>query len=320
MTTLKEHFNKYRTLYCVAGVVLLLVIFGQLYIRPPADFPSPAIITVEDGATLSHIGLILKDHKIIRSSVWFQNFAIMLGGERGIKAGDYYFNTPISVFSVAKRLVDGDSGLVPVKITVPEGYSVFDIAALCQNKFALFDSEKFIAMAEEGYLFPDTYFFTPNADYHSVISLMRRNFDTKIETIKPQLVAFKKPLKDVIIMASILEGEARMMETRRKIAGILWKRLRLGIPLQVDTAFQYVNGKNSYQLSSADLKIDSPYNTYKYKGLPPTPISNPGLDSMIAAVTPTNSDYLYFLSDTKGVMHYAKTFEEHVANKKLYIP
>ena len=110
-----------------------------------------------------------------------------------------------------------------------------------------------------------------------------------------------------------------MTQTRRMISGILWKRLDEGMPLQIDCTFQYVNGKNTFQLSLDDLKIDSPYNTYKYRGLTPTPISNPGLDSLRAAVTPIESKYYYFLSDKEGVMHYGITHDQHVANKNKYL-
>ena len=100
-------------------------------------------------------------------------------------------------------------------------------------------------------------------------------------------------------------------ETRQIISDILWKRIETGMPLQVDVSFKYVNGKTTAQLTHADLAIDSPYNSYRYEGLPPTPIANPGLDSILAAITPKDTKYLFFLSDAHGTMHYAATFEEH---------
>jgi UPF0755 protein len=120
-------------------------------------------------------------------------------------------------------------------------------------------------------------------------------------------------------MASILEAEARTTETRKIISGILWKRMEIGMPLQVDAPFQYIIGKNTFQLTTNDLKFDSPYNTYKYKGLPPGPIGNPGLDAISATVNPIKTNYLYYLSDVRGNMHYAKTFAEHVINKEKYL-
>jgi UPF0755 protein len=120
-------------------------------------------------------------------------------------------------------------------------------------------------------------------------------------------------------MASIIEKEARTMEARQIIAGILWKRISIGMPLQVDVSFKYINGKVTEDLTLADLKIDSPYNSYLYKGLPPTPIANPGLDSIKATIKPIKTDYLYFLSDKNGGMHYAKDYAEHLHNKELYL-
>lgn len=120
-------------------------------------------------------------------------------------------------------------------------------------------------------------------------------------------------------MASLLEEEARTTETRKMVSGILWKRLSAGMPLQVDAVFPYIIGKNTFEITLKDLEFDSPYNTYKYKGLPPGPISNPGKDSILAAIYPTKSDYWFYLSDKNGLMHYAITFDEHKINKAKYL-
>ena len=120
-------------------------------------------------------------------------------------------------------------------------------------------------------------------------------------------------------MASILENEARLYESRQIVAGILWKRISLKIALQVDAAFKYINGKTTEDLTLDDLKINSPYNTYNRLGLPPTPISNPGLLAIKAAVNPIKTQYLYFLSDKSGNMNYAITLEEHAENKWKYL-
>ena len=152
-----------------------------------------------------------------------------------------------------------------------------------------------------------------------MIEATEKNFKDKIAALNEKIVVFNQSLEEIIIMASLLEEEARQLETKQMIAGILWKRIKMGMPLQVDSSFQYVNGKNTFTLSLDDLKIDSPYNTYLYKGLPPTPISNPGLDSILAALTPTVSNYLYFLTGKDGNMRYAVTHDQHVANKEKYL-
>ena len=148
---------------------------------------------------------------------------------------------------------------------------------------------------------------------------MRSNFLRKIVSIQQSIFDFKHSEKDIIIMASILEDEATSTEARRIVSGILWKRLALGMPLQVDSTFLYINGKNTYDLTLDDLKIDSPYNTYLYKGLPPGPIGNPGLEAITDAVNPTASKYLYFLSSRDGTVYYAKTFEKHQTNREKYL-
>ena len=147
---------------------------------------------------------------------------------------------------------------------------------------------------------------------------MNNNFNEKIAST-PSIATSTFKLKDIIIMASLVELEARTTESRKIIAGILWKRLSLGMPLQVDSVFLYINGKNTYELTTMDLKIKSPYNTYLYKGLPRGPIGNPGLDALQSTVDPTKTKYLYFLSSHDGAMHYAKTFEEHKRNREKYL-
>ena len=148
--------------------------------------------------------------------------------------------------------------------------------------------------------------------------MMEDNFEAKINSLSA-FATTTRSKEDIIIMASILENETRTPEDRRIVSGILWKRLKLGMPLQVDASFVYVNGKNTYELTANDLKIDSPYNTYKYQGLPPGPIGNPGLDSILAALNPTTTKYLYFLSSLDGKMYYAQTFEQHKKNRELYL-
>ena len=126
-------------------------------------------------------------------------------------------------------------------------------------------------------------------------------------------------LSDIVIMASLVEKEARTDVNRRIVAGVLWNRLALGMPLQVDAVFGYIFDRDTYSPSFEDLKVDSPYNTYTHKGLPPGPISNPGLESIYAALYPTKTNYLYYLTGKDTLMHYARTYAEHVANQTKYL-
>src|SRR3989344_5433231 len=204
---------------------------------------------------------------------------------------------------------------------IPEGATTGDMAVIFGNRLLRFDAERFLADArsQEGYLFPDTYFFLPNAAEDLVIRTMRQNFDSHEASIDAQVQAFGKPLGDVVIMASLLEREAKTMEDRRMIAGVLWNRLNRGMLLQVDAAFLYSLGRNTYQLTTEDLASDSRYNTYRYKGLPPGPIGSPSMISLEAAVTPVKHDYLYYLADRNGKTYFSKTYAEHLRNKQRYV-
>jgi UPF0755 protein len=308
----------------IIAAAVLLVIISVIFlfqIGAPANFPAGSMFTIEKGSGLNLLGTKLSENKIIRSPFLFKAFSVIFGGTKGIIAGDYVLSGSQSVIAIAKRFSSGDFQLAPVKITIPEGLNVFEISKLISGKFSKIDPDSFVksAGADEGYLFPDTYFFLPNAQAVEIIKTMKDNFQEKIKALNTEISNYKKPLPDVIKMASILEEEARTTETRRVVAGILWKRLALGMPLQVDASFKYINGKVTSSLTLDDLKIDSPYNSYLYRGLPPTPISNPGLDSISASVRPIKTNYLYFLTDKDGNMHYARTYEEHLLNKEAYL-
>lgn len=208
-----------------------------------------------------------------------------------------------------------------VAVTIPEGLNVSQIGEILE-KAGLFPKSDFESAArkEEGFLFPDTYRFYKNSNPGQVIARMRENFDKKI--IPEILIEIKdqnKTLSDIIVMASLLEEEAKGAEDRKLVAGILWKRLKVGIGLQVDATLTYILGKASSELTEDDLKIDSLYNTYRYRGLPPAPISNPGMEAILAAMRPAASPYFYYLSDKDGKIHYARDFEEHKLNKFKYI-
>lgn len=313
---------KWKIVICsLVTFLVIILLYFFLVIQPPAGFPLGSMYTVTPGSGLNSIASDLASKNIIISPFLFKAFSVLLGGTKAILAGDYVLDKQESSLGIAIRMTRGDYHLQTIKITIPEGYNVSEIAKAISGKFPEVNGADFVEKAKslEGYLFPDTYIFEINAKTETIIKTMQDNFKQKILGLDDQISAFGKSQTDIIKMASIIEEEARLTETRRIVAGILWKRLALGIPLQVDSSFKYINGKVSKDLTTADLKIDSPYNSYLYKGLPPTPICNPGLDSIDDTLTPIKTDYLYFLTDGAGVMHYAKTFTEHLQNKKLYL-
>jgi UPF0755 protein len=186
-----------------------------------------------------------------------------------------------------------------ISVTIPEGFNVNQIVDVFGPKLANFNKIKFLAETKglEGYLFPDTYFFLTNANDTDVIKSMSDNFNKKIIPLLPKIISSGKTEKEIIIMSSIIEREAEGNIDRGVIAGILWKRISIGMPLQVDVAPE----------------------TYRTKGLPESPIGNPGLLSIESAINPQNSSYLYYLHDKNGNIHYAKTFAEHNKNIKKYL-
>lgn len=321
-------FKKMRTFFPVSfflmtSVILLCVsVVYVLFFKAPGGFPVGDIIVVEQGETISNVSKDLANKAIIRSPFTFKLAMFLFGGTKGLLAGDYYFERPENVLTITWRFSKGIQDLKTVRITIPEGTNIFELAEIFDASLYNFDPKEFIRIAgpSEGYLFPDTYLFLPNSDAQAVFTIMRNHFDEKIKEISADIARSKKSLLDIVKMASILEEEGRTTMTRQMIAGILWKRLSINMPLQVDAAFAYVNGKkDSKLLTLDDLKIDSPYNTYVYKGLPPTPITNPGIDALRSATTPITSKYIFYLSDDDGEMHYAITHDEHVANKNKYL-
>ena len=239
----------------------------------------------------------LEQDRVIRFPFWFRVVAIVLDGERLMRAGQYLMSHPQNTFIIAWRISHGGYGIETVKLTIPEGFTTSEIAALFDERFASFDHASFVAFAPEGYLFPDTYFVPITATASSTILLFENNFDRQVSGLLKEIRDSGYSLDDIIKMASILESEIKLEEDKRITSGILWKRLKLGIPLQVD----------------------SDPDTYKHLGFPPKPISNPGLESIIAALRPTTTPYFYFLTDKDGNPHYAKTFDEHKINKAKYL-
>lgn len=322
----KIHPFFYENFYKIwARIFLALVFFFiayGLFWRAPFSFPDHSIATVERGATLSQIANMLEKGHFIFSSMWFKVFVTLVGGQRQIIAGDYYFEKPISVFSVTKRLLRGNFGLTQLRVYIPEGLNSKEMADQIALTLPKFNKAEFIAAAkpEEGYLFPDTYFFTPNQKPAEIVAFMKDNFARQINPYQADIEKSGKSLEEIVTMASIVQDEAAGADDARVIAGILWKQLKMDMPLQADSTLRYVTGKGSASLTKAELEDEgNPYNTYTHKGLPPTPISNPGIEAIKAAIAPTNTDYLYFLHDSAGRTHYAVDFEQHKRNKEAYL-
>ena len=316
----RVHTNR-RTIVLSVAVGAIAIVGYLFTMRAPDDFPLNQLVEIPKGLTDQQIAEKLEESHVIRSPLMFRAVVMITGSGGQLHAGDYMFKEPKDLFSVAQAISEGAFGLEPYRIRIPEGAMTKDMAAIFGAALPRFNKEKFMEVAEpmEGYLFPDTYFFLPNATEDTVIETMRSNFDTHIAMLEEEIAEFGKPFTDVVIMASIVEREARKYEDRRMIAGVLWRRLDKGMPLQADVTFLYTIGKGTFDLSMDDLRSDSPYNTYKNKGLPPTPIGSPSLASLQASLTPIDKGYLFYLADNSGVTHFSKTYAQHQEYKRMYL-
>ena len=313
--------KSYTRILVVMGIIVGLVYLFRTFVAAPADFPAPYQLTIERGQTLFSISHELVDAHVIKSPRLFEMFMIAFGSERNVSEGEYYFVSPLSSLSIALRISCKQFGIERVKVTFPEGFTAKQMGERLATSFTGFDTTLFMTLAkgQEGYLFPDTYRFFPSATPDVIVTTLKHNFDIKINTLREEITSSGRSEKDLIIMASIIEKEAAGEEDRAMISGILWKRLDQGIALQVDAPFLYILSKESKELTTKDLAINSPYNTYKHTGLPPTAIGNPGLAAITAAIHPSDSPYLYYLHDTEGNIHYAKTYAEHKKNIANYL-
>ncbi|MFA6404520.1 MAG: endolytic transglycosylase MltG [Candidatus Paceibacterota bacterium] len=314
--------KKYRSFFIASSAIVFLSVVILIFVSiAPSNFPEKKIISIEKNLGLSQVADLLLHNNVIKHPNVYKAFVVILGGSKKVIAGDYLFDSPQSALRIAYRTIKGIQGLKKIKVTIPEGLASSDIGRLLTKNIPGFDEKKFRSLAkrQEGYLFPDTYFFYENVEPEKIIDMMHSNFDRQIESVKMRILASGKSLEDVIKMASIVEEEAASSTDRKIIAGILWKRLESDMPLQIDAPFFYILGKTSAQLTRDDLAMDSPYNLYKNKGLPATPISNPGLGSIQDVLNPINTKYWFYLADSKGITHYAEDHEGHLENIRKYL-
>ncbi len=268
-----SRFSPARGWVIVGGVILALAVlaFTVMSVRPAPHFVPNTLVHVGKDMSLSAIANLLKKQHVIQSTVIFRMDVVMIRGAKSVAAGDYFFQTAPSTWNVADRMVHSEQGLTTTRVTFPEGTSVRGMSVILGDTLSDFDFDagKFLSLAStsEGYLFPDTYFFAPNVTPEEVIGTMKANFNNKLQSIYPTVTASGHSPHDVVIMASILEKEALTDSDRMIVAGILWKRIAAGQPLQVDSPFAYALGKTSAELTTDDLFDSTPYNTYRIKGL-----------------------------------------------------
>ncbi len=287
----------------VGAAVALLVILGCGNEGKPVAGPGapPVELTVAEGTSVGRVASLLEEKHLIRSARYFKKVAAGT-----ILPGTYVFSPSDTPEVIYQKLHVGD--VAATRVTIPEGFTIKKIAARLVEKNILTDDKAFLLLADgrEGQLFPDTYAFPRNTTPKEIIEQMQGQFakQTKALRLTPE----------ALIVASLIEREAETDEDRPKIAGVINNRLKKNMRLQIDATVQYALPQHKGRLLFADLKVNSPYNTYLHSGLPPGPICNPGLNSIKAALAPEKSDFLFYVQGEGKGHIFAKTFAEHRAN------
>lgn len=308
------------------ALILMVGIFAYYQIKKPLNNTATLkFFEVKNGESTLQISHNLYDKKIIKS--WWFFAAYTKYRKLSLLPGLYYLRSDMNIAEISSLLKTGLSQ--EKKITIIEGWNNNQMAdyfeknnIVGKNDFILSarfkqDYRKWLGNLSfndgenlEGYLFPDTYRILSSSSSDEIVLKMLENFYNKTKDLNIT--------KNNIILASIVEKEAKTLEDKKIIAGIFQNRLLANMKLESCPTVLYAMGVTKDKLSSEDIKFDSPYNTYLHVGLPPGPISNPGLESITAVLTPTKTNYYYFMSDSSGIIHYAKTLEEHNQNKIKY--
>lgn len=304
------------------GLILIVATAVWFYInaQPVSSNKDFKNFLINKGSSAGQIGIKLQEAGLIKNSIAFKIYTQFSGLSGKVQAGEYRLSPNFNLFQMVGQLTRGP---LELWVTIPEGLRREEIAtrfATGLERDHAFTNEFLQASkGEEGMLFPDTYLFPKDASASAVVNKMVRTFDAKTSGL---LAGPDLNFNQRVTLASIIERETKTDTERPVVAGILINRIKAGMPLQVDATVQYAVGTHADWwpiLSLEDLKIKSPFNTYKFVGLPPTPIANPGLSSLKAAFNPTQSDYWYYIHDKDGHIHFAKTLEEQNANISRYL-
>lgn len=322
---MKTLLKLFFLLFALGILVIVLGVFGVAFVNKKINEPFVAkamerVFEVKKGEGAERVAQNLESQKFITHKNYFLFYLWQSGKSSKLQAGKYSLSVSHSVKEIAEKIISGDAIKEEISITIPEGFRLREIDdRLSENNII---KKGTLQNSLEGYLFPDTYNFSTEKlplKTEDVTKKFLDNFDKKTNDLKEQARIKNIDFRDIVIMASILEKEVRTPEDMKTVSGLLWKRISIGMPLQVDATIAYMTGKKTGEITYGDLKIDSPYNTYTNKGLPPGPISNPGLIALDAALNPAPNDYLYYLSKPTGETVFSKTIEEHNRAKNLYL-
>lgn len=330
--------SKFRHFFyaiCALPVFIFLLFAFSIFV-PKSPASSDTIMYIaKSGMGDDEIAKDLKQKGIINSSFFFKVFVIASLQHSKLQAGKYSLASSMSIYQIVEKMVSGE--VIKQKITILEGWDITDIKKyFIENKVLSKEefeelvnkdfSDKFDFLKEkpkdislEGYFFPDTYEIYEGETGEEIFSSILANFDKKLtQDLREEITAQKKSVFEIITAASIIEKEVKIMPDKKVVSGIIWRRLAAGMPLQMDSTVNYITNRNDAGVAIKATKIDSPYNTYKYPGLPKGPISNPGIDSILAAIYPKDSPYLYYLSTLTGKTIFSRTLAEHNAARAKY--
>lgn len=304
---------------------LLLAVFFVYHAFVPQIWGSENTdFMITRGESLRVVAANLKEQGHIRSKTFFEIYGLVLGRDRSLKAGRYDLSSRTAHGILME--ISGNGGSDDIRVTIPEGFNVWEIDKRLASVGLTLPGEILNFRSREGWLFPDTYNFSRGDTPLTIIQIMSDNFSAKTEELRRKAAQEGKNWNDVVIMASIIEKEARNTNDMRLVADVLWKRLEAGMELKVDAAVAYgaclLKGKDC-DASKIGIRqyldMNSRYNTYRNMGLPPGPISNPGLKSLEAALDPKSSSYWYYLSTGSGTILFSKTGSEHELKRDEHI-
>ena len=302
-------------LVCAALIALVGAPFVyDVFLISPKENAAPVEIIITPGSSVSAIANQLNEADLIAHPTFFKWFVALSRTSNNVQAGTFLISPNTSIAAIVLQLSNPHS--TEIQITIPEGFTKDQIKIKLVGAFPNFDVTAWETQTKnlEGYLFPDTYRFEKNASVQEIVQKMRSTLDRRLRENGIAEIS-----TDKLIMASIIEKEVQTPEDMKHVAGLLFNRMKIGMALQVDSTLTYVTQKTSAELTTADLKLTSPYNSYTHKGLPPGPICNPGMNAILAVLHPSPTDDFYFLTTNDGRTIYAKTHDQHVVNKQKYL-
>lgn len=297
-----------KVLAVLSGILIIILVLAVLAASQVISFPSSETVTVniKKGFDLEQTADVLGEAGVVKNKYVFIAYAYYSGKHTRFYPGKYVFNLQTPYSDVIDMLYKGPKRII-YKLTIPEGFTIRQIGERVEEKLGIsqeeFNGALEVSGISEGYFYPDTYFFNGKAKADEVIKKLNDQFLKVLEkNVKPDK---NFDVKKIVTIASLIEDEAKLPRERKFISAVIYNRLRKKMKLEIDATIQYALPDRKKKLTRSDLKVDSPYNTYKYKGLPPSPICNPGKAALRAAVRPAKVNYLYYvLINSKTGKHF----------------